>query len=127
MTGYGTYTWSDGTKIIGFFDNGICNKHGKKIYPDGRTYIGEFQNDVENGKGILIHNGVKVSGIWKDAQLVQKLVQQTLDDSSDVAKMMDLMNNRIGASEAGSMDRNLQKRDPSSLNVDLPISFPEQK
>jgi hypothetical protein len=42
MTGYGAYTYHDGTKIIGYFENGICNKHGKKIYTDGRVYIGEF-------------------------------------------------------------------------------------
>lgn len=82
MTGYGTYTWSDGTKIIGYFVNGVCNRHGKKIYPDGRTYIGEFQNDIENGKGVLIYEGTKVSGIWKDSKLIQKLVQQTLEDDT---------------------------------------------
>jgi hypothetical protein len=78
MTGYGTYTFNDGTKITGRFENGVCNKHGKKVYPDGRIYIGEFQNDVENGKGVLIWGDRKIdriSGIWKDAQLVQKLIQ----------------------------------------------------
>jgi hypothetical protein len=76
MTGYGTYTFNDGTKITGFFENGVCNRHGKKIYPDGRVYVGEFENDVENGKGVLTtESGRKISGIWKDAQLVQKLIR----------------------------------------------------
>ena len=79
MTGYGTYTWADGTRITGYFENGVCNKHGKKIYKDGRIYIGEFKNDVENGKGVLIYQDRKISGIWKDAKLVQKLIQQTID------------------------------------------------
>lgn len=55
MTGYGCYTFSDKTQIIGHFSNGICNRHAKKIYPDGKIYIGEFLNDVEHGKGILIN------------------------------------------------------------------------
>jgi hypothetical protein len=54
MTGYGCYETHDGTKLIGHFDDGICNKHGKKIYGDGTVYIGEFLNDVEHGKGMLI-------------------------------------------------------------------------
>lgn len=74
MTGYGCYHYSDGTKIIGFFENGVCNKHGKKIYPDGRIYIGEFLNDIENGKGILIDGETKVKGIWRNAVLIEELV-----------------------------------------------------
>jgi hypothetical protein len=50
MTGYGSYSFSDGTKITGYFENGVCNRHGKKVYPDGRIYIGEFLDDIENGK-----------------------------------------------------------------------------
>lgn len=92
MTGYGTYTFNDGTKITGFFENGVCNRHGKKVYPDGRIYIGEFLNDVENGKGVLIWGGRKISGIWKDAQLVQKLIQQTIEnDSKQTQKAYDIL------------------------------------
>ena len=67
LTGYGTYTYQDGTKITGYFDNGVCNRHGKKVYPDGRMYVGEFRDDVENGKGVLMWGDRKISGIWKDA------------------------------------------------------------
>lgn len=54
MTGYGCYKQFDGTTVIGHFDNGMCNKHGKKTYTDGTVYIGEFVNDVEHGRGVLI-------------------------------------------------------------------------
>ena len=50
MTGYGCYSLLDGTKLIGHFDDGICNTHAKKIYPDGKMYIGEFKDDIENGR-----------------------------------------------------------------------------
>jgi hypothetical protein len=61
-----------GDKYVGeykesYFDNGLCNRHGKKIYPDGRIYIGEFQNDIENGKGILIKGDKRICGIWKNS------------------------------------------------------------
>lgn len=74
MTGYGTYVFQDTTKIIGYFENGICNRHGKKVYPDGRIYIGEFLNDFEHGKGILICGETKLKGIWHQAIMVEELV-----------------------------------------------------
>ena len=83
MTGYGSYTFNDGTKITGYFENGLCNKYGKKIYPDGRIYVGEFRNDVENGKGVLIWGDRKISGIWRDAQLIQELIHQTVADDKE--------------------------------------------
>ena len=75
ITGYGCYSFSDGSQLIGIFDNGVCNKHGKKIYPNGDVYIGEFLNDVENGKGILIQGENKIKGIWRNAVLVEELLQ----------------------------------------------------
>jgi hypothetical protein len=65
--------------MIGLFDNGICNKHGKKMYPDGRVYIGEFKNDQECGKGIMIAaNGEKKSGIWNNGVLYEELVEKVI-------------------------------------------------
>lgn len=79
MTGYGCYTTMEGTKLIGHFDDGVCNKHGKKVYPDGTVYIGEFLNDIEHGKGMLIRtNGTSIKGIWHEANLVKELVQNKI-------------------------------------------------
>lgn len=85
MTGYGSYTFSDGTKITGYFENSVCNRHGKKVYPDGRIYIGEFENDVENGKGVYkVPTGPEgtmrtISGIWKNGELIQELVSKNMN------------------------------------------------
>jgi hypothetical protein len=79
MTGEGVYyNVTDGTQIMGIFENGVCSKFGKKIYPDGRVYVGEFLNDVENGKGIMISGDIRIKGIWRGGQLVEELVQQPL-------------------------------------------------
>ena len=85
MTGYGCYTLTDGTKMIGHFDDGICNRHAKKLYPDGRVYIGEFRNDVENGKGILIDGNKRIKGMWKDAVLVDELVKHDVNYFESIA------------------------------------------
>ena len=79
ITGYGCYLTHEGTQLIGHFNDGICNKHGKKIYPDGTSYIGEFQNDVEHGKGVLtLTNGRQMKGIWNQGKLEKELVQNVV-------------------------------------------------
>jgi hypothetical protein len=49
-------------------------RHAKKYYPDGRVYIGEFKDDVEHGRGMLMDGENKVKGIWHNAFLVEELV-----------------------------------------------------
>ena len=116
MTGYGSYTFNDGTKITGYFENGVCNKHGKKVYPDGRIYIGEFRNDIENGKGVLIWGERKISGIWKDAQLVQELIQQSVNNNSkSEEKALSLLMENRPDSVAKSMG--IDVLDVSKLNA----------
>ena len=71
MTGQGCYKLADGIKITGVFEDGIVNSHAKKEYEDGRVYVGQFRNDVENGKGVLtMPDGEMIRGIWRDAELV---------------------------------------------------------
>lgn len=88
MTGYGCYTYNDGTKITGYFENGVCNRHGKKVYPDGRIYVGEFHNDIENGKGVLVRGDKRISGIWRNAVLVEELVQQPVSTASEADSLV---------------------------------------
>ena len=85
MTGYGCYTYFDSTKLIGHFDEGMCNRHAKKIYKDGRIYIGEFKNDIEDGKGLLIDGDKRIKGIWKDAVLIEELVQKDVNYEDNYA------------------------------------------
>jgi hypothetical protein len=85
MTGYGCYTFFDSTKLIGHFDDGVCNRHAKKIYKDGRVYIGEFKNDIENGKGLLIDGQKRTKGIWKDAVLLEELVSMNVEYADNYA------------------------------------------
>merc|ERR1719213_1351048 len=80
--GLGCYTWSSGTSITGVFDNNHCNKVGKKIYPNGNTYVGEFLKDQEHGRGVLCDKtGARIVGIWSSdpdrntSCLVEELVE----------------------------------------------------
>lgn len=48
-------------------------KHGKKIYADGRIYVGELENEIENGKG-LINN--TTYGVFKNGVLIEEVVEK---------------------------------------------------
>ena len=41
-----TYTSSDGVIYVGDFKDGLFHGHGKIIYPDGREWEGDWQNDL---------------------------------------------------------------------------------
>ena len=75
ITGYGKRTFKDGY-YEGEFSNGLRNKNGKFIYTlsdiYGDYYIGEYQNDKQNGKGAYYDaskNTLK-SGIWEDGMRI---------------------------------------------------------
>jgi hypothetical protein len=47
------------------------NQQGKKIYNDGRVYVGQLENEIENGKGML---NDETYGIFKDGHLVEEIL-----------------------------------------------------
>jgi hypothetical protein len=72
--------------LIGCFEDGVCNKHGKKLYPDGTSYLGEFKDDIENGKGVLLlKDGQQIKGMWFDGKLIQELVQNMVQYENSAA------------------------------------------
>ena len=53
FTGLSSYTFEDGTKYLGTFENGKIDKYGIFYYSNGIKYNGEHLNGVWNGKGIF--------------------------------------------------------------------------
>lgn len=65
--GIGLYTWSDGSKYRGGFEDGKMNGEGNYIWPDGSEYTGYFINNFFYGKGIYRGiNGVSYDGEFKN-------------------------------------------------------------
>jgi len=76
FNGLGTYTWSSGTSLVGVFENNVCNKVGKKMYPNGQVYVGELAEDQEHGRGVLSdQNGARIVAVWNHGRLSEELVE----------------------------------------------------
>ncbi len=46
------------------------NGFGKMEWADGRSYEGEFKNDLKHGKGIYIsENGNRYEGFWENGKM----------------------------------------------------------
>jgi len=64
---FGTYTWSNGNKYVGEWQNNKRNGQGINTWADGEKYVGEWQNDKRNGQGNNTWaNGEKHVGLYKN-------------------------------------------------------------
>ena len=71
-TGKGTYTWAEGGKYTGEFKDESLHGQGTHITAAGSKYVGEFKDDAYNGRGILYlaDGSISESGLWKDNNIV---------------------------------------------------------
>ena len=67
VNGYGTYTWSDGAKYLGGFQNGELHGKGTYTYENGNEYVGEWKEGKFDGQGTFTFpNGDKYVGEYKN-------------------------------------------------------------
>ena len=69
----GTVTYSDGTKYVGEFKDGM--RHGQGIYTsigELLKYVGEWKDDKKHGKGTYTwSDGEKYTGEWREGELIE--------------------------------------------------------
>lgn len=53
LNGQGTVVLPDGRRYVGEFQNGIRNGRGLMTFPDGTKYLGDWLNDKPHGQGTL--------------------------------------------------------------------------
>lgn len=58
------YTWLDGRKFIGSWENNNMEGQGFYTWPDGRTYYGEYKNDKKDGFGIYRWSDGRIYEGW---------------------------------------------------------------
>jgi hypothetical protein len=67
---FGTLTFSDGSKYVGEFKDGLLHGQGTLEFPDGEKYVGEFKDGKQHGQGTYTFpSGSKYVGEFKDGQL----------------------------------------------------------
>ena len=70
--GYGTFTWSDGSKYVGEWKNSKEHGQGTYTYASGSKYVGEHKDGKRHGQGTYTFaSGTVKKGIWKNNKLVE--------------------------------------------------------
>ena len=52
--------WPDGSKYVGNFNQGIIEGFGVLQHSNGLSYEGDWQNNKPHGMGVLNNNGTKI-------------------------------------------------------------------
>jgi hypothetical protein len=75
----GTFTFADGTKYVGGWEDGRFHGQGTYTYGDGSKYVGGWEDGRFQGKGTLMDadGSTKLSGIWIDNTFVEGVGNQT--------------------------------------------------
>jgi hypothetical protein len=72
MHGYGEYRWPEGGKYIGEYDNNIKEGKGIFYWTNGRVYEGDFAKGKPHGFGIITQNEKKYNVEFSDGKLISK-------------------------------------------------------
>lgn len=80
-SGKGIYTYKDGSKWVGEFNNGKPYGQGICSYADGRKYEGYWKKNVPQGEGIMyMENGEIYGGVWDKGVLIRKAVNESISE-----------------------------------------------
>ena len=73
-----------GTKYIGEFKDNVPNGRGKYFFPSGLRYEGEILNDYRHGRGTIYKANGEIfqSGIYEKGILVRSIEESVIKDSS---------------------------------------------
>ena len=78
VNGKGNYKFSDMSYYSGYFFNDKADGLGICVYPEGDTYVGEWERHSFNGQGTMYYNdGTVLHGIWKNG-VFQKMIEEEL-------------------------------------------------
>ena len=79
--GYGEYSYPDGSKYVGEFNDGQINGQGSYTYHDGSKYVGELEKGKYHGQGILSSNDRLIyEGEWKNGKRHGQGTDMSKDD-----------------------------------------------
>ena len=83
MHGYGRLVWPNGRSYEGEFENDVKNGKGTYQWADGQVYTGEWLNGKQHGQGMhTALNGQTRVGIWQSGKRIKWLEQAKLTNMS---------------------------------------------
>lgn len=65
MQGKGVFTWPDGRKYVGDYQNDQKHGIGTFTWQDGRVYHGEWVEGKQHGRGTYIKDSKRREGMWQ--------------------------------------------------------------
>lgn len=75
VNGQGTYTFSNGSKYVGQWKDGMMNGQGTYTFYDGYIYEGLWEHGNRDGQGaFILPDGRKFMGQWEDGKLIKNLI-----------------------------------------------------
>lgn len=107
--GIGKFTYKNGDRFIGDFQDGKPSGTGILYYKNGNRYEGEWKYDVPQGKGVMHYkDGKAVGAIWESGKPVQQLFEDASGEKGsvtliDVDKTVKIWAVVIGAARYTSM------------------------
>ena len=79
---FGTYTWADGDKYVGEWQNGQAHGLGSLTWTSGQKYIGEFVFGYHHGQGTHTYaDGRMREGIWENGKRAKWVTEVSDTDS----------------------------------------------
>ena len=86
MWGKGEFSWPDGRAYIGDYEDDKKQGYGIFIWPDGRKYEGFWLNGKQHGKGSYTsEQKVKKEGEWKEGKRVRWITpEEEIKKTNDI-------------------------------------------
>ena len=73
MHGQGVFTWKDGRRYEGAYNNDKKEGYGEFFWPNGKVYKGNWKDGKQDGDGELINSqtGDTLKGSWVNGSRVK--------------------------------------------------------
>ena len=72
MNGNGVFSWEDGKKYIGNYNDNIKQGYGKLFWNENKYYEGEWLNNKPHGEGMYYLNGTLLKGKFRFGKIISQ-------------------------------------------------------
>ena len=87
MHGKGTFTWQDGRRYEGEYQNDKMHGKGTFTWQDGKKYVGDWEDGKRDGQGVMLYkDGSKYVGDWEDGKMHGYGIYTDADNNETVYK-----------------------------------------